>query len=545
MNIFEKNINALLTKNKELAEKISSHIITEIPQLINENNAYNLLYKNFKLHNSLNPLGEALEIFSRVENTPVAIHLVYGIGLGYLFQVASANSKGTVILYEPDLNILRMAFSLVDFTNDILKNNVYITDSIHEVENCIYQKSNTKNSPYMIMTTAYRDMGGEKLEELIVELRRIVGMFGLDRKYTQQKFYPLLHTIIGNIPDLINETPLIDLKNRFKGKTAVIVSAGPTLDRDIEILKKYRDKYILFVVGTAMKTIAKHNITPDFLCIIESFDCSRQIEGVDISNINFITEPTSNPIFHKKKFKQILSHVAYNMPVNEFWAEISEQDISEYNSKGTVSYTAMNSARILGCSKIILVGQDLAYVAGQCYSKDSAYKDLVCSYNEEKKKWEITAKDIDEYGKSLNSFDNPELLREKAKIRLANLNKSLYYVKGINGDMIPTESVYAAFIQPLSEFTEIYKDIEFVNASLLGAQINGFQNIALEDALKNLDDIEDRECNINFVYNVEAIKKSLNIYKTELKNAIKLVDDCTDKMRHGKRRGDPLRRAGL
>ena len=49
----------------------------------------------------------------------------------------------------------------------------------------------------------------------------------------------------------------------------------------------------------------------------------------------------------------ILSHVAYNMPVNEFWAEISEQDISEYNSKGTVSYTAMNSARILGCSKEI------------------------------------------------------------------------------------------------------------------------------------------------------------------------------------------------
>ena len=59
--------------------------------------------------------------------------------------------------------------------------------------------------------------------------------------------------LLKNIPNLFEEIPLARLKDTYKGKTAVVVSAGPTLDRNIEILKKQRDKYVLFAVGTALK----------------------------------------------------------------------------------------------------------------------------------------------------------------------------------------------------------------------------------------------------------------------------------------------------
>ena len=526
-NLFNKNINALRTKDADLADKLVNHVIDECPQLINENGAYNFLYKGFKLHNPVSPLGEAKEIFSRTTNTPVSIHLVYGIGLGYLFQVTSANSLGTVILYEPDLNILKMAFNLVDFSDDILKNNVFITDSINKVGSYIYQKSNTKNSPFMIMTTAYRDMGGARLEELIVELQRTVGMFGLDRKYTQEKFYQLFHGLLCNVYYLLDEPPLRTLKDKFKGKTAVVVSAGPTLDRDIEVLKKHRDKYVLIVVGTAMKTLVKHSLEPDFLCIIESFDCSRQIAGLNLENVNFVTEPHSNKNLRLMKFKQRFSHISANMPINVFWSELSEQNIDEYCSKGTVSYTALNTARILGCSKIILVGQDLAYVEGQCYSKDSAYKDLICAYNSETNKWEITAKDFDSYALSLNNSPDPNIRRQSAENRLKNLNKSLYYVKGVNGDYIPTESVYAAFIQPLSEFTTLHPNIEYINASLKGAQINGFKNLALEDALMDSPNISDneREIEVDYHCDKEMIVNKLVSFEKELGKINSVVEE--------------------
>ena len=43
-NIFEKNINALAIKDNELATKLANYVVTDIPQLVKENNFYNLLY---------------------------------------------------------------------------------------------------------------------------------------------------------------------------------------------------------------------------------------------------------------------------------------------------------------------------------------------------------------------------------------------------------------------------------------------------------------------------------------------------------------------
>lgn len=519
MNLLEKNLISLAKNNRELADRINKHVVDDVPQLVNENGFYNLVYKNTHLHNRRNPLAEAKEIFSRATNTPVSIHLIYGLGLGYLFQVASANSAGTVILYEPDLNILKVAFSLVDFSNDILKNNVFITDNITKAGEYIYQKSNVKNTPLMLTTAAYRDMDSKKFNEMVEELQRMVGSYSLDLKYTQQKFYPIARTMIQNIPNLIKEPPLSSIKDFYKGQTAVVVSAGPTLDRNIETIKKYRNNIVLIVVGTAMKTIAKHGITPDFLCIIETYDSSKQLEGLDLSQVNFVTEPYSNINLRKFKFKQIYSHISDNMPVNSFWSRIINEKTDEYLSKGTVSYTALNIARILGCSKIVMVGQDLAYIEGQCYSKDSAYKDLECRFNKENNKWEITAKDFDNFVESLSNYPNEETRIKAAKTRLKNLNNSLYYVKSIKGEQIPTESVYAAFIKPLSEFAQKFNDREFINTSLVGAQIDGYENMPLEEALKDSKPIQNRELKFDYKFDINNIKEKLKL-ETSLLNKI-------------------------
>ncbi len=521
-NIFEKNIQALAAKNIELAEKLVKYIPTDIPQLINENGAYNLIYKNIPLHHPANPLGEAREIFSMAENTPVTIHLVFGIGLGYLFQVASANSAGTVILYEPDLNILKIAFSLVDFSEDIYKNNIFIAETLEKTGEYLYTKSNTKNLPLMLSTTNYRELNSKNFNEMVEKLQRMIGSYNLDLKYTQEKFYPLVRNILNNIPNLIKEPPLSSIKDFYKGKTAVVVSAGPTLDKNIETIKKYRNNVVLIVVGTAMKTLSRHGITPDFLCIIETYDSSKQIEGLDLSEVNFITEPFSNKNLRKFKFKQVFSHLSSNLPVNSIWSNLINENREEYLSKGTVSYTALNSARILGCSKIVMVGQDLAYIEGQCYSKDSAYKDLKCTCNEGK--WKITAANFEEFANSLSNSADIEKRRTAALRRLENLNNSLYYVKGIQGDMIPTESVYAAFIKPLSEFAEIHNDREYINTSMVGAQIDGYKNMDLEEALKDSKPIENRNIVFDYKFDLEEVKSKLKDEVLKLQNILSDIE---------------------
>ncbi len=524
-NIFLKNLDALNKKNSKLAEVLQSYIPTDIPQLVQNNGAYNILYKGKLVHNEQSPLAEANEIFLRAENTPVSIHVVYGLGLGYLFQFTSLNSKGAVVLYEPDLNILWLAFTLVDFSNDILKSNVFICSNLEEVSEAIYKKSNTKNTPVLLSLPSQREYDLAGFENLVRKLNEIVGAYALDLKYTQQKFYPSLKMLITNLPSLLNEIPLAHFKDVYKGKTAVVVSAGPTLDRNIETLKKYRDRFILFTVGTAVKTLIANGIKPDFLCIIETYNSSRQVEGLDLSDVNFITEPYANPALRNFKYKNIFSHISNNNPINQFWANVCKESVDEYISKGTVSYTALNCARILGCSKIILVGQDLAYIEGQCYSKDSAYKDLSCEYNKESEKWEITAKDFESFANAISPSANPEVRAKTAKSRLANLNKSLYYVKGIKGDMIPTESVYATFIRPLEEYVSLFNDRKYINTSLVGAQIDGFENLPLEDALLDSEKLGDLELCIDFEFDKTEILDDLKNKLADLKKAISYIDE--------------------
>ena len=505
-NIFIKNLTTLSKKNPNLAQRLQGYIPAELPKLVQENNNYNILYKNNLIHNSQNPLAEAQEIFNQAKNSPTSVHVVYGLGLGYLFQLTSVNSKGSVILYEPDLNILWLAFTLVDFSSDMLKNNVYITTSFEELAEAIHKNSSLNNTPTILSLPSQKKSDPESFENLIKKLQDLVGAFYLDLKFTKEKFYPSLKMLLKNIPNLVKEIPLINLKDCYKNKTAVVVSAGPTLDRNIEILKKYRDRFILITVGTALKSLYANDIKPDFLVIIETYNSSRQIEGLDLSDVNFITEPYSNPTLRNFIFKNVFLHSASNNPINGLWAEISGDDISEYFSKGTVSYTALNSARIMGFSKIILVGQDLAYIEGQCYSKESGYKDLYCEFNKEANKWEIVAKDMEKFADAISVSALPEVRERTAKRRLENLNKSLYYVKGIQGNMIPTESVYATFVKPLEEFTNQFNDREYINTSLVGAQINGFINIGLDEALQDTDPIKNKELDLSYEYNRQVFK---------------------------------------
>lgn len=517
-NIFEKNLSALKLKNPKLAEAISMYVLSEMPKLVQENGAYNIFYKEKYVHNQQSPLGEAQEIFSRAQNSPVAIHVIYGLGLGYLFQVASANSKGTVVLYEPDLNILWFAFTLVDFSQDIMKKNVYIASDFDTVAEYLHKNSGMDNTPELLSLSSQRAYDPLGFEDMVKKFKDLIGTFVLNLKFTREKFYPSLKFLLQNIRNLKKEIPLLYNKDILKGKTAVVVSAGPSLDKNIEVLQKNRDKYVLFTVGTAVKTLYKHNLKPDFLCLIETYDSSRQLEGLDLEEVNFITEPYSHPNLREFQFKNIFSHIGSNMPVNHFWAKVCGEKIDEYSSRGTVSYTALNCARLLGCSKIILVGQDLAYTEGQCYSKESSYKDLICKFNEEANKWEITAKDLDSYAQALSPSKDEDLRLREAKHRLEKLNKSLYYVKGINGDMLPTESVYAAFVSLLSDFTKTYNDRKYINTSLIGAQIDGFENMSLEEALQGAESIGNYEIKTDFNFDEnkfqDSLKKELDILKS-------------------------------
>lgn len=520
--LLEKNINVL--KDNSLKTVLRTYTCKQQPVLI-QTNGYNIQYQDIKLHDETNPLQESKNTFAKLKNNENAIHLIYGLGLGYLFQIASSVSKGLVILYEPNLDILYNTFSLVDFYADLSKSNVYVFNDFEKLQNFLVEKATNNSYIEIASLPSYRELYKDVFDNQIKALELAYGSVLLDYTFKQKKLYRATYNTIRNIPELVKEIPINNLENCYKDKTAIIVSAGPTLSENIEVLKSVQNKAIIFAVGPALKTLIKNDIKVDFLCIVEVNNCSKQVSDLDLSDINLIVEPFTHPMIHSLPAKQRYLHVSSNMPPSEYWGKMSGIDTEGYLTQGTVSYMALNTAIKMGCSKIILVGQDLAYIEGQCYSKDSAYSELECVYNEQLQKYAIIPKDFEKYRDSLSASDDVEIRTKVATERLKILNKSLYSVKSINGAMIPTEAGYAAFIKQFADYAKTLEGIELINTSMKGAQINGFENITLKDATQGLPDIDKNVPKVEADYDIEKIKVGLSQLENNLTEFKKVADD--------------------
>ncbi len=523
--IFEKNLDEL--KSNYLKNIILNHKITESLQVKNTN-GFNLEYNGIFFHNEKSPLGEAQFIFNNMNNTPASIQIIYGIGLGYLFQYTAINSKGTVILYEPNLDILKTAFTLVDFSNELSKQNVYVAITKNALNEILRNHMGFENYPTLHCLPSYLKLFKEQIETDKKELSVLIGSIMLDSNYTKTRYYPVTRAIINNIPYLSHEIPLCNIQDCYKGQTAVVVSAGPTLYENIETLKKYQDNVVILCVGPAYRALVSAGIKPDFLCIIEDRNCIGQISGLDISEVNLIIEPATHNIFHKLKPKKTFLHISNNLPPNKIWADIAGLETKEYNSRGTVSYCALNSARILGCDTIILVGQDLGYLDNRLYSKDSAYGDLKLVFNETTKNYEVIAENMQRFAEAMST--NKEKQMMYAKQRLAQYNGKITTIKSISGDLIPTDVVYTTFAANISKFPKLYPGRKYINTSMKGALLDGFENIPLDKALEGSTPVKKKDfSDLTFdkkdeiITNLEKIKNSFAAAITAINDNQKLL----------------------
>jgi len=138
---------------------------------------------------------------------------------------------------------------------------------------------------------------------------------------------------------------------------------------------------------------------------------------------------------------------------------------------------------LLSCNPIILIGQDLAYSDGRCYSKDSPYYNLKCKINEKTGRFEVKADDLDSFIQTMNV--EKEQAKEIAINRFEELTKNLYFVKGHNNEMLPTDPGYATFIRYFENTAkEFGHEIKFINSTEGGAYLEGYEHIPLKEALE-------------------------------------------------------------
>lgn len=519
-SVLEKNLEAISRYNPILADKIAKHTQVEATFEFLEAKTGDIIlsYNKISLHDTTDPQDEALKIFNKLfhdnktinPGTKSAIHVLFGIGLGYLFKRFSLNCAGKIVVFEPNPDILRITLEVVDFSEELNKDNIAIVDSKEGIERCFDKFFFVEAEITLSFLTSYDQLYPEKINELASELHFFKGLYTSSYKNLMEKASRWTISGMGNIAEMMSNYELESLRQKFNNKPAVIISAGPSLDKNIDLLSEYKGKVLTFCVGTALKAAVKHGIKPDFLNILEHNDCSGQVNGVDTSDMNLILHPGTHNKFYNLPTKRKFNYYPNNDFTTKWLADYLDFPLEDYLNKGTVSFFALFCAKILGCNPIILIGQDLAYTNGNCYSKDSAYGDVKCLMNSETGVFEVSPEDMDSYLAN-NIINLTEEKKGYVNHRFNELTQNLYFVKGQNGEMLPTDPGYATFIKYFEDVaSEFGNEIKLINATEGGAYLEGFEHSTLKCVLEKYATEEINAENI--------INEALNNAKALLEN---------------------------
>lgn len=534
--ILDKNLECIERYNPELVETLRDmkSLKRNIELIETDLKEPNLMVEGVPLHSQRGAEAEAKRTLIGIKNTGLSIHVLFGIGLGYLFKEFCEQSNGIVILYEPTLEVLRVTLELVDFTKELSQDNVFVVHTKNLCSEVFGQFSRYKGNSSFFVLDSYRDyLYRRQIQDLTNEFKVLAGSYQSGYEYLKTTNKRSIKHVLQNLEYTLKATPLNEVKDTYKGKTALVVSAGPTLDRNIQTIKKNRDKVLIFCVGPAFKTLITNGITPDFVNVIEINDVSGQFKDLDTSDVKLITEAFTNNSLYRLPVKQNLLYVSPTVKGNQYWSKITGIDILPYYTRGTVAYAALGSAKMLGCEKLILVGQDLAFIDNQCYSSDASYSNMVFEIDPKTGKPVIKVKDKEKYLESfIASDDNSssiEELKEFAERKLERSNAALFTVRGITGEMLPTMTDYAQFVDHLVTFAENNPELELINTSMVGAQIDGFKNIPLEQALEGTENIVNRVDKFPpHEFDLKTILENLDWEKQKLKKVLKEFDLAKD-----------------
>lgn len=181
---------------------------------------------------------------------------------------------------------------------------------------------------------------------------------------------------IDNLPLSLGCARVDGLKGVNAGRPALVVGAGPSLDKSLDWIAEASGKVMTICVGTALKSLLAKGIVPDFVVVVDSDPrIARQFEGVDPAlPFRLLAAPHVQPSL-LRRFKGGLTLFSTSLlPGMNALLEACGALPASLKTGGTVALTAVELARFAGSSEIVLAGLDLAMAPdGRSHSSSSVY----------------------------------------------------------------------------------------------------------------------------------------------------------------------------
>ncbi|EGI1534430.1 motility associated factor glycosyltransferase family protein [Campylobacter jejuni] len=385
-NLFLKNTQALFEVDQILAYKLRALEKNDFKILQNEN-GINFIKDNITLYK--NPEQELLENLTLFQNKykkyPVLFFYGFGNGMFYKALCENKNHKH-IIVFEDELEILALALHLFDFSKE-LKNEKLIlfhtpnitTAQLTTLFMYEYIQKSVKIFNLFVHSDFYLKFYAHQIQELnkklIENIRFIVLAKGND---PYDSIIGIKH-MLNNLPKLLNHGIFQNfLKERKqKIKNAIIVSTGPSLIKQLPLLKKYANKATIFCADSAYPILAKHDIKPDYVCMLERDDIVSKCFDNDFKEFDKGILFILASVVHKEVIEFLernnREYMLAHRPLH-FAVSLNLKEFGYIGVGASVANMAYELAASLRHENIILIGQDLAYAEdGSSHPREHIY----------------------------------------------------------------------------------------------------------------------------------------------------------------------------
>lgn len=322
--------------------------------------------QSFYLHSSVNPEIEARFLVDSLKMTED--YIVFGMGLGYhVLELLNRYRSARVHIFESNIYLLYMAFTYIDWTTYIANGRmrvVYNDDLKQLVSELSGRFAEMKNAELLVHYPAIKMIEDAQTRQLLEDFFVTTSSMREQGGLLDSNF---------EVISKLNLPECGELKDIFKDKAVVIVGAGPSVDSQLDRLRKYRDKITVFATGHITRRLVNEGIIPDAVIITDPQPLMyKQIDGVNLKGIPMILLSTASASVIDYYNGSI--YVAYQSGYE--LAEIKAKEIGAtlFETGGSVTTTALDIALRFGAGKIIFVGVDLAYTGGYSHASGEGRK---------------------------------------------------------------------------------------------------------------------------------------------------------------------------
>ncbi|ELF2049328.1 motility associated factor glycosyltransferase family protein, partial [Campylobacter coli] len=297
----------------------------------------------------------------------------YGFGNGILFKALLQNKNHQhIVVFEKDIEIIWIMFHILDFSHELQSARLMILEN-DKLQAQDYTELCSSKPFFQFSRIYFLELMShyyERFHEDVLGLNKKLAE-NFKNSIVSHGNDPLdalqgIEQFVYNLPQMITHPSYKELLSKRKNlsDTAIIVSTGPSLTKQLPLLKKYASKATIFCADSSYPILAKHGIKPDYVCMLERTEITAEFFNHDFGEFDKdilfvcagVVHPKAIEYLKGRNRKYLIMPRYLYFPI---YIKLKYFDFL-YNTP-SVAHMSYFLSVLLNHKNIIFIGQDLAY----------------------------------------------------------------------------------------------------------------------------------------------------------------------------------------